>query len=720
MNKKGILLLLSIVLFLPLAADEGMWIPLLLEKFNIEDMNKEGLNLTAEDIYSINKSSLKDAVVIFGGGCTGEVVSDRGLLFTNHHCGYGYIQSHSSVENDYLTNGYWAMNRDEELPAPGLSVRFLVRIEDVTENAMEGISNDISEQERMKIVRKNIERIEAEALEGTHYKAVTKPFYYGSEYYMFIYEKFDDIRLVGTPPEAVGNFGKDLDNWMWPRHTGDFSVFRIYADKNNHPAGYSPDNLPYKPKSHLPVSLKGVDENDFTFLMGYPGSTQQYYISDGVAILKNKSFPHKIDLRDKRLEIMDKYMKADDEVRIQYASKFRSVSNSWKKWKGIILGMNRVGALDSIRSEEQAFTQWVHEDPERKKKYGSVIPEIKQLYDQLDKYTLVYDYLEEAVLACELIDFTSEVLRFINNNRDFSFEEKTVALNRYMNSVSSFYKDYYAPLDKEVTIEMMHAFRDHIDPGFHPEVFDLIDQKYNGDMEKYVNKLFKKTVFASEEKLRKALSDYPEKEDKVRKKFSKDMTYELFYSFISVYSEKVFGSYSSLNTGLDQLYRTYVQGIREMYDNAVYPDANFTMRVTYGETKGYSPRDGIYYDYYTTLSGKIDKFRLGYEDYYLPEELVTLYINRDYGPYADEDGSLRVCFIATNHTSGGNSGSPVLNANGELVGLNFDRSWEGTMSDLYYDAGICRNISVDIRYVLFIIDKLAGSGYLLNEMDIIK
>ena len=704
-----------------LKADEGMWIPVLLDQYSVGDMQEKGFKLSAEDIYSINHASLKDAVIIFGSGCTGELVSDQGLVFTNHHCGYKYIQSHSSLENDYLTNGFWAMDKANELPNQNISATFLIRIEDVSEQVLENTEEALSEEERQSIIKKNTSKVIESTLEGSHYEAVIKAFYYGNEYYMFVYEKFTDVRLVGTPPESIGNYGKDFDNWMWPRHTGDFSVFRIYAGKDNKPADYSPDNIPYTPKKSLSVSLKGIQEGDFTMVMGYPGTTTQFYISDAIQQLVNISYPGKIELRSKRLEIMNKYMKADDQVRIQYAAKYRDVSNSWKKWQGIISGIERVDAISKKIEEEKDFLMWLEENPSMNEVYGEIFPELKSLYQDLSVYTLVNDYAEEAVLSPEIVKYMISFRLFLLYNMDKSPERKSKALEDFKEKTRIFFKDYYIKIDREIYREMLISYVENIDPEFHPDIYFEINGKFKSDYSKYVNKQFKKSKLTDAKTVFSLLEDYPSNESELLELIEKDPFYKNFNSFSEVYREKVYPGFKQINSKIDLIYRSYLKALLvKNEDEPMYPDANFTMRIAYGEAEGYQPRDAVTFQYRTSLDGIIEKYKTGLADYTIPGKLLELYNNSDYGPYADEEGVMNVCFIASNHTTGGNSGSPVLNGEGQLIGLNFDRNWEGTMSDIFYDKSQCRNITVDIRYVLFIIDKFSGAGYLLEEMDIIK
>lgn len=701
-------------------ADEGLWIPMLLQHYNIDIMQKQGLKLSAEDIYSINQASLKDAVVIFGGGCTGELISAEGLLLTNHHCGFGSIQSLSSVGNDYLTNGFWAMNRDEELPNKGLKVTFLIRIEDVTSKVLDSVSAETPEEVRDSMILARVEKIRNQSVENTNYLSVIKPFYYGNEFYMFIYKEYTDIRLVGAPPGSIGNYGEDLDNWMWPRHTGDFSLFRIYAGKNNEPAPYSPENVPYKPEKFLSLSADGVKEGDFTMVMGYPGTTNEYIISDEISLMMNSLLPRKIAVRETRLKIIDKYMKQNDTTRIMYASKYRSISNAWKKWQGVIIGLESTKAIEKKESEEYKFQNWTEASPERFKKYGSVLPDLKKLNSEISRYSLVYEYFNEAVMAAELLDFALDCNSFFGSAIDMNIDKKTDAATKFKITVNGFFKNFNPNVDEEIFASMLQHYFLDIDPAFHPAFFNAIQKKYKGNFKKFADDTYKKSVFCNKEALFALLDQFPLNSDRIYNQILNDPVIEVYREYETIFLERITPDYRFLNIEMQTLYRTYLAGIMEMnQDKVFYPDANFTMRVAYGKVQGYKPQDGIIYEYATTLSGIMEKFKADSINYSVPQKLSEIFINRDFGPWTNESGDVPVCFVASNHTSGGNSGSPVLNANGHLIGINFDRNWEGTMSDIYYDVSICRNIAVDIRYVLFIIDKYAGAGYLINEMDII-
>ncbi|MCW3805913.1 S46 family peptidase [Plebeiibacterium marinum] len=696
-------------------AKEGMWIPILLEKYNIEEMQQMGFKLTAEDIYSVNKACMKDAVVLFGSGCTGELISDQGLLITNHHCGYRAIQSHSSVEHDYLTDGFWAKSRDEELPNDNLSVTFLKSMKDVTNEVMEGISDDLSEEEKDKIIEKNISSIKKEAIKDTHYKAELKPFFHSNQYFLFINEVYKDIRLVGAPPSAIGKFGGDTDNWMWPRHTGDFSLFRIYANKDNQPAEYAADNVPYKPGKHFAISMKGVQEDDFTMVFGYPGSTEQYAPSNHLTMITQKINPELIDVRTRKLEIIDSY-KSDPAIRIKYAAKDASISNSWKRWIGEIRGLEKLDAINKKKDFEAGFKSWAAST----NKYEDIFDEYDRLYEDYGDYRLVYYYINEVIFrnGAEMVRASSYLDKLV---REFKKPKPdSVMVNLYKaearSSFEKLFKDYHKPLDKEMTAMLLSIYQQRMKPEFLPDIYNEIQKKHKNNIEKYVDKLFAKSVFAEPELVFSFIDKFSAKSIN---KVQRDPAYVLYSSFYNLYRNKVAVVYGELNSKIEGLNKRYMAAQMEYQDDKVfYPDANLTLRVSYGKVRAYEPRDGVLYKNTTTLEGIIEKDNPDIYDYRVPERLKELHKNKDYGKY-EVDGTVPVCFIATNHTTGGNSGSPVINANGELIGINFDRAWEGVMSDLMFNPVQCRNITLDIRYVLFLIDKFAGAGYLLEEMDIV-
>ncbi len=714
-KRSFLLVLLSLFITTSAYADEGMWIPLLLKKYNIEQMQAKGFKLTAEDVYSINKTSLKDAVMIFGGGCTGELISDQGLLITNYHCGYRSIQKHSSIDHDYLTDGFWAMSKDEELPNPGLTVTFLKRIEDVTDKVLKGVTDQTPGDEREKIIKKNIAGIKKEATKDNNYQAVVKPFFYGNQYFLFLNEIFKDVRLVGAPPSAIGKFGGDTDNWMWPRHTGDFSMFRIYANKDNKPAEFSKENVPYKPKKHFTISLKEVKKGDFTMVFGYPGSTYEYVPSYHLKMLTEYINPKLIDIRTKKLDIMNSYQEKDPKVRIQYAAKNASISNSWKRWIGEDKGLAKLNAIEKKQEFEKRFNEWCKQDAEREKKYGSLISEYKKVYDAYAPYRLARYYTSELVFrnGIEIASIAGAFGAFT----DLPADRADKVINSLKKRTEQFYKDYFMPLDKDETVMLLDMYRKNVPAEFMPDIYSYIDKHFKGDTKKYTEYLFKKSAFTNKSSAEALLNNVSKK---TTKKILEDQAYVLYSSFKNNYSNQILPEISKLKLQLNELNRKYMAAQMEFEkDKVFYPDANFTLRVTYGNVKGYTPRDAVYYEYKTTLKGIIEKDNPDIYDYNVPEKLKDLYKNKDYGQY-EVDGTVPVCFIATNHTTGGNSGSPVLNAEGQLIGINFDRAWEGVMSDLMFNPKQCRNISLDMHYMLFLIDKFAGAGYLLDEMTIVR
>ena len=702
---KKIIVFLAIAMFaLPSRADEGMWIPMLLQR-NEAAMQRAGMRITARDIYDINNASLKDAILLFGGGCTGEFVSDEGLVLTNHHCGYSYIVRHSSVEHDYLTNGFWAMTRDQEIPCPGLSVTRLVRMEDVTAQVLAGIGDETSESDREKIIKKNIEEVCAQATKGTHYKVVIKPFYYGNQYFMYINEVFTDVRLVGAPPSNIGKFGGDTDNWMWPRHTGDFSMFRVYA-KDGKPASFSEDNTPYRPLKHLQISLKGVEEGDFTFVFGYPGTTRRYVTHDAVDLAANVENPVRIALRDIRLAHYNAAMQQSPAQRLKYASRVASIANGWKKWQGESLGIERLHGVEQKMEQEEQFQKWADGKPQ----YRNVLSQLEENYAKLREVETEWTYFSEAVLAS---DFMSRAMRLSMVGKA---ADGKAAMDRARSSLDSTYFDDFdehSPVDEAIFLECFNYMWEH---GFAP-FLHAEDAKTAHDM---LKKIYAKSALNDPDKLEKLLK-------KIEKKNKPELALEdpavkLFeeaYNFC--YSNSKRAQYKEAESNINRLMRTYIKGQMEMYpDSNFFPDANLTLRVAYGHVEGFKPKDATYYTAYSTIDGIMEKENPDVYDYRVMPRLKELWQRKDYGMYANKKGELPVAFIATNHTTGGNSGSPVLNADGQLVGINFDRCWEGTMSDLLFDPAYCRNISLDIRYCLFIIDKYAGARHLVDEMTLVE
>lgn len=719
---KRISLILSLLFFINgfSFAIEGMWIPVLLKQLNEKQMREMGMKITADDIYSINHSSLKDAILLFGRGCTSEIISKEGLLLTNHHCGYSAIQRHSSLDHDYLTNGFWAMSKKEELPNPGLTATLMIEMKEVTGDVLKGITDEMTEQQRHKKIQQNSKKLIEDFEKNSQYQATIKPFFKGNSYYMIITETFKDIRLVGTPPSNIGKFGGDTDNWMWPRHTGDFSLFRIYVAPDGKPAEYSEDNVPYKPKYYFPISLKGVEDGDFTFVFGYPARTNEYLPSYALKLITEIENPQKIKLRRTRLDIFNKYSDENPEVRIKYASKDARVANYWKKMIGESRGIKRLHGIEKKEKFEKKFQQWTKSSQELEKRYGNLLPEFEDAYKRLKPYNLAYDYIVEAGLAIELVSFANHFRKLTDLSRDKSVTpekiyEEVEKLKRY---AKSFFKDYYKPIDREIMPALLKLYDENLKPEYKPATFKIINTKFKSNYEKYSQYLFDKSFLDDKEAVTKFLDNYKPKD---YKKLKKDPAFHLAEDIVSFYKSNIYSQRKKIKNEIDSLMRNYMSAQMQMQpDKRFYPDANFTLRVTYGNVEGYSPADAVNYDYYTTLQGIMEKEDPEIYDYVVEEKLKEIYRNKDYGQYARADGKMPVCFVASNHTTGGNSGSPVLNANGELIGVNFDRCWEGTMSDLMYDPKVCRNITLDIRYFLLILDKYAGAGYLLDEMKLVN
>ena len=713
--KKTLTIIITAMYFLAsqsAKADEGMWLPSLISQ-RIADMQNKGFRLEAEDIYSINQASLKDAVVLFGRGCTGELISPEGLLITNHHCGYGQIQQHSSVEHDYLKDGFWAMSREEELPNKGLTVSFLERMDDVTDIILKGYEPDMTEEQRTELVKTNSkELIDEVTKEGKGLRATVEALYYGNQYFVFIYREYEDIRLVGAPPSSIGKFGGDTDNWMWPRHTGDFSMFRIYADKDNNPAPYSRGNVPYKPKKFFRISVSGVNEGDFTFIYGFPGRTQEYIHSEAVRYIEETGDPHKINLRTLRLEIMNRHQAQSQKVRIQYASKNANVSNAWKKWQGEVKGIRKMQTVKMKQEYEKAFESWA-----KGTQYEGITAKLAGLYKELEPYSFAADYYNETIRSIEIAGFAMSMARLFIQSTDeegnitYSFDKaKAEELS------DSFYKDWYLPIDMETFVSMMNEYGKNIPADFKPDYYVQQMEKYCTS-EAWAEELFNSSIFASKEKVDALTSSDKEL-------VYGDPAFVFFNEFLKWYYNDIRPHASRINQELQLTYRDYMRGQMEHAEAtdgkaglaAFYPDANLTLRVAYGHIKGYSPADGVYYTPSSTIKGIMEKDNPEVFDYNIPQKFRDIYATKDYGRWGDDTGEVPVCFIATNHTTGGNSGSPVINADGDLIGLNFDRVWEGTMSDIVFDPEICRNIALDIRYVLFTIDKIGEADYLFDEM----
>lgn len=716
--RKNLLFTVFFMVFTLLAkADGGMWIPLFLSQ-NEAEMQQLGFRLTADDIYSINHSSMKDAIVLFGGGCTAELISPKGLLLTNHHCGYSYVQSHSTMENNYLKDGFWAKSMDQEIPMEGLTVTFLVYMSDVTDQVLKSVDNQMKESERQLKIEENMRNTINDAIKGTDYKAIIKPFYYGNQYFMFVTETYEDIRLVGVPPESIGKFGGDSDNWMWPRHTGDFSLYRIYTDKNGKPAKYSSENVPMQPKKFFPISIKGVNENDFTLVFGYPGTTRQFLISDGVNAVANIQNPIAIQARTIRLDAMKRQMNLDPRIRLMYSAKANGISNGWKKWQGESKGIRECNVIAKKQAQELEFQRWVNADNNRKAQYGSLLQDMKNVYDKYGKHLQDVTFINECFFGVELVE--EVVYPYMSQLFDVDVVSESARKKIVSNDII-FRAEYFEPIDRECFVELMTYY-------FTAEPAENIPsslRKYVQD-EKTVRKMMtelwdnnasKAPYFGNGEKYR----DFVAKASK--KQIAKTANNELVALYQAIFSHyrTAVTQYRAENRDIDNYYRTYVKALMEKdADKTFYPDANLTMRVTYGQVKGFKPADGVKYEYYTTLDGIMEKEDPDVYDYQVHPRLKELWQKKDYGRYADKNGHLPVAFIASNHTTGGNSGSPVINGDGYLVGTNFDRVWEGTMSDIYYDVDRCRNISLDARYFLFIVDKFAGATNIIDEMTVIE
>lgn len=697
-------------------ADEGMWLPLLLAKLNEKEMRGMGMKITAEDIYSINKSSLKDAIVSFGGFCTGEVISSQGLLLTNHHCGFGAIQSHTTLQNNYIDNGFWAMSTKDELPNPNLFVTFIIGIDDVTSAVLNGVTGGMTESERQSQIDKNINTLRNAAKREAYQDILVRPFFEGNQYYLFVTETYRDVRLVGAPPSSIGNFGKDTDNWMWPRHTGDFSMFRIYADKNNKPAAYSPDNVPYKPKRSLSISLDGVSQDDFTMVFGFPGRTNQYLPAVAVEQLIEVNNPAKIKIRDQVLSVMDAYMRTDDQIKIQYAAKWASVSNAWKKWQGELLGLTRVDGVGRKKKLETEFQNRVNANPELKSKYGTVLSDLNKAYDELKSYGLARDYYTEIISRIELFTIAAQLNMLVAAFDKDGQGGYNTRLPQIKSRLASFYGDYSPVVDQKMIAVLLTLYVNDQDEKFRSKLLNEKLKAHQGDFEKLSKALFAETDIDDKQHTVNLL-DKPAKE--VVESIRNNSIVLLFLDMQNVFQNQVQQNLNPIQDRINALQRTYMAAQMEVFkEKRFYPDANSTLRLTYGKVDGYVPRDGIRFDYYSYLDGVMEKYKPGDYEFDLPAKLIDLYKKKDYGQYG-VNGKLPVNFIAANHTSGGNSGSPALDAWGNLVGLNFDRVWEGTMSDINYDPSICRNIMVDIRYILFIVDKYAGAGHLVKEMKLV-
>ncbi|MFC5271494.1 S46 family peptidase [Adhaeribacter terreus] len=716
MTKKFFSLLLVAALGLTnlAKADEGMWLPLLVKRLNHVDMQKQGLQLTAEEIYDINNASLKDAIVQFGGFCTAEFISKEGLLLTNHHCGYDAIAARSTPQADYLTNGFWAASRDKELANPGLFVDILVRMEDVTPKVLEGITAQTSEADRAKMVSERMKALATEAKGSENYVTYVRDFFAGNEFYLFVYERYSDVRLVGTPPSAIGKFGGDTDNWMWPRQTGDFSMFRVYADANNKPAAYAATNKPYQPKKHLPVNIGGVEKNDFSMVFGFPGRTQRFMTSEGLKIAVETSNPARIKLRGKRLEILKADMDKSDAVRLKYASEYASISNYWKYFQGQNAGVKRMKTVEGKVENEAKYNTWASADANRKASYGNVLADINKAYGEQKEYTLSQVYLSEAALAPAAAKFALNLVPLQKALKEGKAEDIKKTADAIKAASKEYFEGFNVPTDEKLFAAMYQMYYNDVPKNQHPDIFKTVESKYKGNWNKFAAEAYKKTFLTSEAKLNAFLAK------PTLKALENDLIFKTASSVYTNYTTNIAPKLMASKASMDKATRLYVAGLREMQaDKVFYPDANSTLRLSYGTVKDYEPRDGVHYAHYTTAQGILEKEDPKDEEFIVPQKLIDLIKAKDFGRYADKNGELPVNFITDNDITGGNSGSPVINGRGELIGLAFDGNWEAMSGDLVYDKDYKRCINVDARYVLFVIDKFAGAGHLVNEMTLV-
>ena len=717
MKKYILLLIISISIFYKGFAEEGMWLPQLLQTLNEKEMKRMGMKINASDIYSISKGSLKDAIVSFGGFCTAEVISDKGLLLTNHHCGFDAIQNHSSIKNNYIRDGFWAYNHGQELTNPDLFATFIIRIDDVTTTVLAGVNSNLTEKERQSLIDKNMAALKTTAKKETHQDILIRSFFETNKYYLFVTETYKDVRLVGAPPSSIGNFGKDTDNWMWPRHTGDFSMFRIYADKNNKPAAYSPDNVPYKPKRALNISLDGVKEGDFTMVFGFPGRTNEYLHSSAIEQIVRVSDPAKIAIRTKALGVIDGFMRTDEEIKIQYAAKYATIANAWKKWQGEILGLTKTNAVAKRKELEGSFEKIVLSKPELNMAYMGVLRDLKKAYTDIEPYAYARDYYSEISSKIELLGFANQLRGLVNAYEKNGEAGYNSTKQKVVEKLESLYGEYNAKVDEKLFEVLMEMYVANQKDEYTSLYFKTLLKQNENSYTKTAAEVFEKSKIYSVKDLQTLLTGNAKD---VCDAIKQDVGYQLNLDMQQTYNTKVAESLNAMQANINQLQRTYMQAQMDVFTKkAFYPDANSTLRVTYGNVKNYQPRDGVKYDIQSYMDGVMEKYVPGDYEFDLPKKLIDLYNKKDFGRWG-VNGRQPVCFIAANHTTGGNSGSPALNADGNLVGLNFDRVWEGTMSDINYDPTICRNIMVDIRYVLFIVDKYAEAKNIISELKLVS
>ena len=717
--RKILIPLLAFLISSPSIADEGMWLPHLLKTLNENEMQLKGLKITAEDIYSVNESSLKDAIVALNGGsCTAEMISSEGLMLTNHHCVDNLLQTHSTVENNYLEDGFWAMSKSEELKNENLSATFLISIEDVTNLFKDSLSIELSEAERNKKISEISKKIVSEKTDSTSYSARVRSFYGGNDFYLITYVTYKDVRLVGAPPSCIGKFGGDTDNWMWPRHTGDFALLRIYMAEDGSPADYSVDNIPYKPKHHLPIQLGGVENEDFTMIMGYPGRTNRYLTSFGVKEALEITYPEIIDIRTKKLEIMKSGMNSSKEINLQYAAKYSGIANYWKYFIGQSKGLKSMRVYDKKVETENMLKLWIDSaNTDIKEKYGNTLQILEEAYEKNTKVALNRTYLTEAIFqGPEILSFSYTMKNRINALPKDK-EAKSLAIRKLKKLAKEFYKNYNAKVDEDMLAAMLEMYYYNVPKYQHSKIFKKIENQLFGikklDFNYYAKNLFNRSYFSSEEKCLRLLKN-PSK-----LLVEKDPAYITFSSIYNKYLEELYPIRKDVRDLQRKGNRLFISALREMDTiKKFYPDANSTMRVTYGNVRDYKPGEAMLYDYYTTINGVIEKEDPTNDEFIVPKKLKKLYKDRDFGRYSDNDGNLRVNFISNNDITGGNSGSPVINAWGEIVGTAFDGNWEAMSGDIAFEKNIQRTISVDIRYILFVIDKYANASYLIDEMTL--
>ena len=705
-------------------ADEGMWLPMFVERLNYVDMQKMGLQLTPEELYSINNSSLKDAIVGLSEGatprgffCTGEIVSQNSLMFTNHHCGYGSIQKLSTVEHDYLTDGFWAKDFSEELPAEGISASFLVRMEDVTEQVLSVVNDTMTWAERNAAIAAKSKELELAASEDGKYNPIVSAFFEGNEYYMFVYRVYTDVRLVGTPPSSIGKFGGDTDNWMWPRHTGDFSIFRVYADAEGNPAPYSPDNKPLTPKHHLPVSLDGIQQDDFTMIWGFPGSTERYLTSYGIDYNVESFYPTIHDIFKLQTDVMDEFMQKDASVNIMYADDKAGLANTWKNFEGQMLMLRKNKVAETKAELENQFTEWLNANPAKAEEYGDVLNTLAESYELVHQITPSI-YYPNYLAMTGAIGIAGEFASYVGTDK--KDKEAVAAAEEALKAidVDAFFAETYKPLEDKMLVEMLKLYYNTFDAEANPNFYNLVEKKYKGDVVALANDILENSIFATPESI-KAFIEKPN-----AKKVEKDPAYVVMNTMITHLVTNLAPYRATMQT-ISENNHLFVKGLREFYaatqpEKDLYPDANSSLRMSYGSVQDYQPADAIHYDYICTANGILEKYVPGDYEFDVPQRLLDLIEARDFGQYADENGELVVCFLSTNDITGGNSGSPIMNGKGELIGLAFDGNWEAMSGDINFEPKLQRTINVDARYVLFVIDKFAGATNLIEELTIVK